>query len=83
MQPIVDGIQQDFGDSLTVVRLDFTDTVNRDFLDEARVRSHPTFVVFSAAGEVFTTIVGATASETLRSAITAAIESHEDQPPDP
>ena len=72
MMPIVNGLEQDFGASLQVVRLDFEDDANKDLMDALRVRGHPTFVVFSAAGEPGEPIIGQVPEERLRSAIEAA-----------
>lgn len=72
MTPIVNGLEQEFGASLQVVRLDFEDDANRKLMDALRVRVHPTFVVFNAAGEPSDHIVGQVADERLRSAIRTA-----------
>lgn len=72
MKPIVNGLEQDFGPSLQVVRLDFEDSANEKLMDALGVRVHPTFVVFNAAGEPGEPIIGQVPEERLRSAIDAA-----------
>ena len=69
MQPIVDGLQQEFGNTIEVVRLDFEDDVNSELMDSLRVRVHPTFVVFAVGGEPSQPIIGQVPAERLHMAI--------------
>lgn len=73
MQPIVDGLQQDFGNSIEVVRLDFEDDANSELMDALSIRAHPTFVVFDVTGEPGNPIIGEVPDKRLRSAVEDAL----------
>ena len=73
MKPIVDGLEQDFGSTVQVVRLDFEGDANSKLMDALGVRAHPTFVIFNGAGEPGGPIVGQVPAERLRLAIVAVL----------
>ena len=70
MEPIVDGLEAEFSEQLTVERLNAADPKNQELMLEFGVRGHPTFVIIGADGRVRQTFFGPQKAETLRAALT-------------
>ena len=64
--PVVNGLEEDFGDELQVVRLNFNDSQNDDAIAALGVRGHPTIVLLDSEGEIHRTWFGAATDEDLR-----------------
>jgi len=65
----VDGIEQQYGDQLNIVRLDFTSARGQALAARYRVSGHPTIVLLDDAGRVQTRIFGVPQSERLQAAV--------------
>jgi thioredoxin-like negative regulator of GroEL len=74
MVPIVDGLAEEFEGRMAVVSLDVADPANQGFQQEAGVRGHPSFAVLDAGSQVVAQYVGPQSAETLRAAMTAALD---------
>ena len=75
MTPIVDGLENDFADRITVRQLDANQTENAQLQQQYGLRGHPTFVILDVNGRPVQTFIGPQTEETLREAITAVIAS--------
>ena len=73
MGPIVDGLEEEYGGELEVVRLDFGDRANKNVLRALRVSAHPTFVLFGRDGTVRTTWLGERSAAEIRPLIRAEL----------
>ena len=50
MEPIVNGLEQEFSGQLQVMRLDADDPVNEQLMQDLGLRGHPSFAVIDAQG---------------------------------
>lgn len=64
--PVVNGLEEDFGDELQVVRLDFNDSENDGAIAALGVRGHPTIVLLNREGEIHRRWLGAGTDDDLR-----------------
>ena len=71
MEPIVNGLETEFGEQLIVTRLDANVRENEELEFSYGLRGHPAFAVLDAAGSVTATFIGPQSDETLRNAVTA------------
>ncbi|MCG8348934.1 MAG: hypothetical protein MI924_14275 [Chloroflexales bacterium] len=69
----MDGIEQQYGDRLEVVRLDFNSPRGQDLATTYRVRGHPTIVLLDRAGAVQATIFGIPNPSSLEEAVQAIL----------
>ena len=70
MSPIVDGLEDDFGNKVKFVRLDFDDPTQGKEARVLGVNAHPAFMLIKANGDVQERFAG----EIARSKLTAAIK---------
>ena len=64
--PVVNGLEEDFGEELQVVRLNFNDSENDAAIAALSIRGHPTIVLLDGDGEVHRTWFGAATDDDLR-----------------
>lgn len=75
MEPIVDGLEAEFDDSVSVVRLDANVVENSELQQQFGVQGHPSFVVLDASGAVTARFFGPQTEADLRAALTAVSHS--------
>lgn len=73
MEPIVNGLETEFGRQLQVIRLDAAVPANADLELSYGLRGHPAFVVLAADEAVTATFVGPQSEAVLREAVTAVL----------
>ncbi len=66
MQPIVYGLEEEFGDTVTFIELDAATTDGQEQLRAYGLRGHPSYVITTAAGELLWSMTGQLTAETLR-----------------
>jgi hypothetical protein len=71
MKPIVDGLEREFEDRLTVIRLNANVPANEQLQLSYGLRGHPTFLVLNETGDASAQFFGRQIAETLRDAMTA------------
>ena len=69
MEPIVNGLEQEFSGQLQVMRLDADDPVNEQLMQDLGLRGHPSFAVIDAQGHITARFFGAQFAETLLEAL--------------
>ncbi len=74
MEPIVDGLEQEFAGQIQVMRLDANDPTNNQLMEALELRGHPAFAVIDAEGQVTARFFGPQPIEALRDAMQAVIE---------
>ncbi|MBK9052545.1 MAG: thioredoxin family protein [Chloroflexi bacterium] len=74
MEPIVDGLEQEFAGQIQVMRLDANDPTNSQLMEALELRGHPAFAVIDAEGQVTARFFGPQPIEALRDAMQAVIE---------
>jgi thioredoxin-related protein len=72
MRPVVNGLDQQYGQQVAFANVDYNSSANKELVSKYRVRGHPTFVILDRAGNVSQTFVGATARADLEAAIKKA-----------
>lgn len=60
MQPVVDGLKQQYSSQIRFVDLDFDDKKNAGLVQQLRVPGHPTFVLLDGQGKVVQRWIGVT-----------------------
>ena len=75
MEPIVNGLTDEFQDRATVLQLNAADADNAALQRRYGLRGHPTFAVLNGAGEVTGRFVGPQEGATLRAALEAVVGS--------
>lgn len=73
MEPIVNGLESEFGERLTEYRLDASVAANVRLQQKFRLRGHPTFAVVDRHDKPGATFVGPQRAEALRDAIVKVI----------
>ena len=66
MQPIVHGLEEEFGDTVTFTYQDAATADGQEQLRAYGLRGHPSYVIVTADGEVLWSMTGQTTAETLR-----------------
>ncbi len=69
MEPIVDGLEQQYGERVKFVRLEFDDSVQGPQARKLGVFAHPAFVLIKANGEIAMRFTGEVARAKLEAAI--------------
>lgn len=69
MEPIVNGLEAEFGGEIRFLRLDANTAENIRLQQAYGVRGHPSFVVLDASGGTAATFIGPQAPESLRLAL--------------
>lgn len=72
--PVVNGLEEEYGERLQVVRLNFNDRANDGVISALGVRGHPTIVLLDREGEVGRTWFGTATAEDLRPLVEALFE---------
>ena len=73
MEPIVNGLEMEFGEQLQVTRLDANVRENEELEFSYGMRGHPAFAVLDENGAVTATFIGPQTNEVLRDAVTAVL----------
>ena len=74
MEPIVNGLENEFADDATVIQLNANEAVNARLQQLYGMRGHPTFAILDADGRLAQSFIGPQTTEVLREALTAVIE---------
>lgn len=74
MMPIVNGLEDEFGDQLIVERLNADVEGVVDLMNEFGVRGHPSFVLLDENGRIQQTYIGPQDEAVLREGITAVLQ---------
>lgn len=74
MEPIVDGLEQEFAGQIQIMRLDANDPTNSQLMEILDLRGHPAFAVIDAQGQVTARFFGPQPIETLREAMQAVVD---------
>ena len=69
MEPIVDGLEQEFAGQLEVLRLNADDPVNAQLMQDLGLRGHPSFAVLDTDGNITARFFGPQTAATLRVAL--------------
>lgn len=69
MQPIVDGLEQEFSGQISIIRLDADDPANTQLMQDLGLRGHPSFALIDAQGQITARFFGPQSEDTLREAI--------------
>jgi hypothetical protein len=72
--PVVNGLEEEYGTGLQVVRLNFNDRANDRATKALGVRGHPTIVLLDRAGEISRTWFGTATAEDLRPLVNVLVE---------
>jgi protein-disulfide isomerase len=72
MRPVVDGLDERYGDRVAFAGIDFYNQENRGLAERYGALGHPTFVVVGADGAVIETFTGYTEEPDLEAAIQRA-----------
>ena len=73
MQPVVDGLEQEYGNRMTFQRLNAA-SEGRTLFQRYNLPGHPAYVIVDKQGTVVWRFVGQTTRETLEQAIRRAFE---------
>lgn len=73
MMPIVDGLESEFVGEAAILRLTAAEPANVRLQQEYGLRGHPSFAVLSGDGRVLQVFIGPQTEETLRVALTTAL----------
>lgn len=74
MEPIVNGLEQEFAGQIQVMRMDADDPVNAQLMQDLGLRGHPSFAVIDAQGHITARFFGPQSVETLREALQNVLE---------
>lgn len=72
MRPVVDGLDQKYGDRVAFAGIDFYNQENRGLAERYGALGHPTFVVVGADGAIIETFTGYTEEAALEVAVRRA-----------
>lgn len=76
--PVLDQLVKEHSDQLTIIRMDIDDTKSRSAVGRYRVSATPTFVLFSAEGNVLASISGWPGKDNLQNTITQMMSHHQE-----
>lgn len=74
MEPIVNGLEQEFIGQIEIIRLDANEPANAELMQTMDLRGHPSFAVTDAQGYITARFFGPQTAETLREAIQFVLE---------
>ena len=69
MTPIVDGLEEEFGGQVSIIRLDAAQPENAELQNQYGLRGHPSFAVIDGNNQVTQTFFGPQPAGQLRTAI--------------
>lgn len=75
--PILDQLAKEHSNELTIIRMDIEDSKSRSAVGRYRVSATPTFVLFSAEGNVLASIPGWPGKDNLQNTITQMMSHHQ------
>lgn len=73
MTPIVNGLEETYGDEITFERLNAAEREVEALQLEVGVRGHPSFAIVDESGQIAATFVGPQSEEALEEGITAVL----------
>lgn len=73
MTPIVDGLEETYGQDFSILRVDIDTTRGKKLAREHGFIGQPTFMFFSATGERVRNLMGPQTAETLKQAVEGAM----------
>lgn len=76
--PVLDQLVKEHSNELTIIRMDIDDTKSRSAVARYRVSSTPTFVLFSAEGNVLASISGWPGKDNLQNTIIQMMTHHQE-----
>ncbi len=82
MQPIVNGLEQEYRDRVVFERVDVNTESGRLRFQAYRLRGHPGFVLVDTQGEVLWSFTGPLDSERFRLRLEALLPPPEEAPPE-
>jgi hypothetical protein len=74
MEPIVDGLEEKYGELVRFVRLDFEDTAQGQLARKLGAFGHPVCLIVNAKGQVVVLFAGETARGKLEAALHEALK---------
>jgi len=74
MRPVVNGLEQRYGDRVTFVRLDFDSDQDEKVARAYQAHYHPAFVILKANGDLVHRFIGPQKESTLVEAIERSLE---------
>jgi thioredoxin-like negative regulator of GroEL len=74
MEPIVNGLENEFAGDATVIQLNANEGDNERLQQQYGMRGHPTFAILDMNGRLAQTFIGPQTTEILREALTAVVE---------
>lgn len=74
MEPIVNGLENEFANHASVIQLNADEAKNARLQQQYGMRGHPTFAVLDMNGQLAQTLIGPQTTEVLREALTAVVE---------
>ena len=72
MRPVVNGLQEKYGDRVAFAGVDYYDESNRQLFRKYEVLGHPTFVILDPNGKVVEQLTGFVEAEELEAAVRKA-----------
>ena len=72
MRPVVNGLQEKYGDRVAFAGVDYYDESNRQLSRKYEVLGHPTFVILDPSGKVVEQLTGFVEAEELEAAVREA-----------
>lgn len=77
MEPVVNGLEDDFANEIEVMRLDVNQGLGLDAFRFYRLRGHPAYVLLNPQGEVLWSGLGVQSIEMIETQIQAALIARE------
>ena len=69
MTPIVDGLEEEFGGQVSIIRLDAAQPENAELQNQYGLRGHPSFATLDASGQIADLFFGPQEEALLRQAM--------------
>ena len=77
MQPIVHGLEMEFGNQIMFDRRNASLEAGKAVMDAYGIRGHPSYIIVSPDGKVLWSYTGAVAADVLRTQITQSLRTTE------
>ena len=74
MEPIVNGLENEFDDDAMVIQLNANEAENARLQQQFGMRGHPTFAIINANGSLAQTFIGPQTTEVLQEALMTVVE---------
>lgn len=73
MAPIVDGMEQSYGEQIAVKRINALEEDGPEIMQQYHIPGHPTTIIFNKAGRETQRLIGPQPAETIDEALQAAL----------